>query len=276
MKGTDGPHRNQTRDETAGRHGPSSDGRQQPSAGRKPLPFPYAESASSPPHTLQLTELDMKCAALIVAHYSITREAFEAGETHAFNEVTLLLESWLSKQLHSFTRALDLEDVRQEVLMNVFNQACAVREANEKLRTGRDTHHAHPMPLAAAASEAGSASGASKKPHGQFDPDRGVPFTGWLRRLLTYKAITMLRKNRRFDLDEALRRSDECHSDAEVHILVEELLAGLNELEASVTRARFDGKEFRVIAEELGVNFNVVYRAFCSAMRKMRKLATGT
>ena len=160
--------------------------------------------------------------------------------------------------------------------MVVFNQACAVREANEKLRTGRDTPHAHPMPPAVVASEADGASGTSKKPHGQFDPDRGVPFTSWLRRLLKYKALTMLKKNRHFDLDDAFRRADECQSEAEEHILVEELLAGLDSLEAFVTRARLDDKEFRVIAEERGVNINAAYRAFYSAIARMRKMATGT
>jgi DNA-directed RNA polymerase specialized sigma24 family protein len=131
------------------------------------------------------------------------------------------------------------------------------------------------MPPAQSVVETDAASGSTQTTNGRFDPDRGVPFKSWFSRLLYYKALTMLaKKKRRMDLDHLLRWADECQSDADLHVFVEELLAGLSEHEETIARRHATGETFSAIGLDMNLSTSSVHKTYRSAVAKMRAVAS--
>lgn len=279
MKRGDASHTKPTHDDTSGRHGPS------PLLPHRPASDPSSPLSAADPRSAHrslqhITDREKTLEELIVEHYNITVEAFETGKTAAFEELVDRVKPWIKHPIASFAREFDLDDITQEVLMDVFNQAPVIRERNKLDRAARATHdkdieHIHPMPPAKSVVETDAAGGSTQTTNGRFDPDRGVAFKSWFSRLLYYKALTMLaKKKRRLDLDHLLRWVDECQNDADLHVFVKELLAGLSKHEEAIARRHAAGETFSAIGHDLNLSTSSVHKTYRSAVEKMRAVAS--
>jgi len=270
MNKGEGSHAKPTHDDISGRHGPSPLVPEPPDNITNPLPAETEIHGSLPNAAL----CEKTPEELIVEHYKMTAEAARAGEAPAFQELVRRIEPWMKTPIRSFARLVDLDEITQESLIHLFDQAPAVRALNDRDRHPRrhDKNAAcrHTEPPAEA-SEGDLAGGEVTANDGRFDPNRGVSFKSWFSRHLINRALTKVAAQKRhLDQDRLLRRAEECSTDMDLHVFIEELLASLTEKEAYVAREHAAGRTFESIGRELHVTTGAAYKTYRSAVAKMR------